>query len=195
MRIRMDVHPFLTIENRQQFRRWLEQHHVDETCCWISMKRGKPKDDDAFYYLDAVEEALCFGWIDSTTKKLPNGTTVQRFSPRRHNSVWSELNKARVRRLERLEYMTDAGRAVLPDMDPNKFIIDPIILRELQSDAVVWKNFQTFPPLYQRVRIDTLQRRKKYDAIFHNGLKKLIENTRNGLMYGDWNDDGRLSEA
>ena len=159
------------------------------------MKRGKPKDDDAFYYLDAVEEALCFGWIDSTTKKLPNGTTVQRFSPRRHNSVWSELNKARVRRLERLEYMTDAGRAVLPDMDPNKFIIDPIILRELQSDAVVWKNFQTFPPLYQRVRIDTLQRRKKYDAIFHNGLKKLIENTRNGLMYGDWNDDGRLSEA
>lgn len=152
------------------------------------MKRGKPKDDGGFYYLDAVEEALCFGWIDSTTKKLPNGTTVQRFSPRRRNSAWSELC-----RLERLGYMTDAGRAVLPDMDPNKFIIDPIILRELQSGAVVWKNFQTFPPLYQRVRIDTLQRRKKYDAIFHNGLKKLIENTRNGLMYGDWDDDGRLS--
>ena len=159
------------------------------------MKRGKPKDDGGFYYLDAVEEALCFGWVDSTQKKMPNGTTVQRFSPRRPKSVWSELNKARVRRLKHLGYMTDAGCAVLPDMDPNKFIIDPIILRELQSDAVVWKNFQTFPPLYQRVRIDTLQRRKKYDAIFHNGLKKLIENTRNGLMYGDWDDDGRLSEA
>ena len=159
------------------------------------MKRGKPKDDGAFYYLDAVEEALCFGWIDSTQKKMPNGTTVQRFSPRRPKSVWSELNKARVRRLERLGYMTDSGRAVLPDMDPNKFIIDPIILRELQSDAVVWKNFQTFPPLYQRVRIDTLQRRKKYDATFHKGLKKLIENTRNGVMYGDWDDDGRLSEV
>ena len=148
-----------------------------------------------FYYLDAVEEALCFGWIDSTTKKLPNGITVQRFSPRRRNSAWSELNKARVRRLERLGYMTEAGRAVLPDMDPNKFIIDPIILKELQSDAVVWKNFQNFPPLYQRVRIDTLQRRKKYDTTFYNGLNKLIENTSSGLMYGDWDDDGRLSEA
>ena len=145
--------------------------------------------------MDAVEEALCFGWIDSTTKKLPNRTTVQRFSPRRRNSAWSELNKARVRRLERLGHLTDAGRAVLPDMDPNNFTIDPIILRELQSDAVVWKNFQTFPPLYQRVRIDTLQRRKKYDATFYNGLKKFVENTRDGLMYGDWDDDGRLSEA
>ena len=159
------------------------------------MKRGKPKDDGAFYCLDAVEEALCFGWIDSTQKKMPNGTTVQRFSPRRHNSVWSELNKARVRRLERLGYMTDAGRAVLPDMDSNKFIIDPMILRALRADEVIWQNFQNFPPLYQNVRIDTLQRRKKYDATFYNGLKKLVENTRNGVMYGDWHDEGRLSEA
>ena len=126
---------------------------------------------------------------------MPNGTTVQRFSPRRHNSVWSELNKARVRRLEHLGHMTDAGRAGLPDTNPNNFTIDPMILRALRADEVIWQNFQTFPPLYQRVRIDTLQRRKKYDAIFHKGLKKLIENTRNGVMYGDWDDDGRLSEV
>jgi hypothetical protein len=191
----MDVRPLLTVKNRYQFRRWLERYHIDETCCWAAIKRGEPKEDGAFYYLDAVEEALCFGWIDSTQKKMPNGTTVQRFSPRRPKSVWSELNKARVRRLERLGYMTDAGRAVLPDMDPEHFTIDPIILRELQSDAVVWNNFQNFPPLYQRVRIDTLQRRKQYDSTFYNGLKKLIENTHNGVIYGDWNDYGRLPEA
>ena len=190
----MDIRPLLTVKNRYQFRRWLERHHTDERACWVAVKRGKPKDDGVFYYLDAVEEALCFGWIDSTVKKLPNGTTVQRFSPRRRNSAWSELNKARVRRLERLGYMTNGGRAVLPNMDPNNFTIDPIILRELQSDTVVWKNFQNFPPLYQRVRIDTLQRRRQHDTTFHNGLKKLIENTRNGVMYGDWNDNGRLSE-
>jgi hypothetical protein len=80
-------------------------------------------------------------------------------------------------------------------MDPEHFTIDPIILRELQSDAVVWNNFQNFPPLYQRVRIDTLQRRKQYDSTFYNGLKKLIENTHNGVIYGDWNDYGRLPEA
>ena len=191
----MEVRPLLTVKNRQEWHQWLEQHHTDTSACWVALKRGRPKDDGAFYYLDAVEEALCFGWIDSTVKKLPNGTTIQRFSPRRPKSVWSELNKARVRRLERLGYMTDAGRAVLPDMDPNNFTIDPIILRELQNDEVVWKNFQNFPPLYQRVRIDTLQRRKKYAATFYNGLKKLVENTRNGVMYGDWHDEGRLSEA
>ena len=191
----MEVHPLLTVKNRQEWRQWLGKHHANTSACWIAVKRGKPKNDGAFYYLDAVEEALCFGWIDSTTKKLPNGATVQRFSPRRRNGVWSELNKARVRRLERLGYMTDGGRAVLPDMDPNNFIIDPMILHALHADAVVWKNFQNFPPLYQRVRIDTLQRRKKYDAAFYNGLKKLVENTRNGLMYGDWDDDGRLSEV
>lgn len=191
----MNIYPLLTVKNRYQWRRWLEQHHTDTNVCWISVKHGKPRDGDAFYYPDAVEEALCFGWIDSTQKKLPNGTTVQRFSPRRRNSAWSELNKARVRRLEHLGCMTNAGRAVLPDMDPEHFTIDPIILRELQSDAVVWKNFQNFPPLYQRVRIDTLQRRKQYDAAFYNGLKKLVENTRNSIMYGDWDDDGRLPEA
>ncbi len=191
----MDVRPLLTVKNRQEFRRWLERHHVDARACWVAVKRGKPKDDGAFYYLDAVEEALCFGWVDSTQKKMPNGTTVQRFSPRRPKSVWSESNKARVRRLERLGHMTDAGRAVLPDMNPNNFTIDPMILRALHANEVVWKNFQNFPPLYQRVRIDTLQRRKQYDATFYNGLKKLVENTRNGVMYGDWNDNDRLSEV
>ena len=190
----MDIFQLLTIENRQQWRHWLEQYHANKRLCWIVVKRCKPKNDGAFYYLEAVEEALCFGWIDSTVKKMPNGMPAQRFSPRRPNSQWSELNKERVRRLERLGKMTNAGRAVLPKMDPTSFTIDPIILHALRVDETVWKRFQSFPPLYQRVRIDVLQRRKKYDAIFHNGLKKLLENTRNNVMYGEWNDDGRLLE-
>ena len=90
-----------------------------------------------FWYIDAVEEALCFGWIDSTTKRLPDGTTAQRLCPRRPRSVWSELNKERCRRLERLGLMTDAGRAVLPDMSDSGFSIDGDILRELHSDPAV----------------------------------------------------------
>ena len=56
--------------------------------------------------IDAVEEAMCFGWIDSTTKKMDNGITAQRLAPRRKGSLWSELNKERCRRMERLERMT-----------------------------------------------------------------------------------------
>jgi uncharacterized protein YdeI (YjbR/CyaY-like superfamily) len=56
----------LPVKNRIEFRQWLTLHASKETECWITVKRGKPIDPDVFYYLDAVEEALCFGWIDST---------------------------------------------------------------------------------------------------------------------------------
>ncbi len=52
---------------RTEFRRWLFEHSETEKECWLCVKRGNPLDSDVFYYLDAVEEALCFGWIDSTT--------------------------------------------------------------------------------------------------------------------------------
>ena len=106
----------LDCKNREEFREWLSKHSQREGECYLLLKRGKPKDDNAFYYIDAVEEALCFGWIDSTMKRI-DGVTYQRFSPRKKNGLWTELNKERVRRLEKLSLMTDLGRAVLPDMN------------------------------------------------------------------------------
>ena len=64
-------------------------------------------------YLDVIEEALCFGWIDSTLKKLPDGRLVQRLSPRRKNSHWTELNKQRCQELENRGLMTPAGKDAL----------------------------------------------------------------------------------
>ena len=119
----MDHKNILEVVDRADFRKWLEQNGAAETECWISVKRGKPLDDTVFYYLDAVEEALCFGWIDSTHKVI-DGKRMQRFSPRKKNSPWTELNKERVRRLERFGLMTDAGRAVLPPMGVRSFKTD-----------------------------------------------------------------------
>lgn len=106
--------------------------------------------------------------------------------------MWSELNKERCRRLEQLGFMTEAGRAVLPDMSANGFVIDSEILTALKADKTVWQNFNNFPPLYQRVRIDTIQIKKKQPDLFYSRLQKFIENTKNGIMYGEWNDNGRL---
>ena len=147
-----------------------------------------------FWYIDAVEEAMCFGWIDSTTKKLDNGITAQKLAPRRTGSLWSELNKERCRRMEKLGKMTEAGRSALPDMSSAGFIIDKEILKALQTDNEVWENFLKFPPLYQRVRIDTIQIKKKQPQLFQSRLQKLIKNTKKGIMYGEWNDNGRLSD-
>ncbi len=188
----MEFKNLLKAQNRDELRRWLLTNHNKETECWVVVKRGRPVDDETFWYIDAVEEALCFGWIDSTTKKMDNGFTAQRLSPRRKGSRWTELNKERCRRMERLGRMTDAGRAVLPDMTEKGFVIDSDILKALQADAEVWQNFQSFPPLYQRVRINTIQITKKHTTLFYSRLQKLIENTKNGVMYGKWNDSGRL---
>ncbi|MCI8596098.1 MAG: thymidylate synthase [Clostridia bacterium] len=182
----------LNAKNRNELRLWLAENHSTENECWVIVKRGRPKNDNIFWYVDAVEEAMCFGWIDSTEKRLDSGVTAQRLTPRKKNSLWSELNKERCRRMEKLGLMTDAGRAVLPDMSPSGFVIDNEILNALQSDTVVWNNFLSFPQLYRRVRIDTIQIKKKQSELFQSRLQKFIENTKRGIMYGEWNDNGRL---
>jgi len=94
--------------------------------------------------------------------------------------------------MEKLGRMTDAGRAVLPNMSPSEFVIDNEILIALKSNETVWENFLSFPLLYRRVRIDTIQIKKKQPELFKSRLQKFIENTKQGIMYGDWNDNGRL---
>ena len=107
---RMEITNLPAIKSRSELREWLLQNHKTETECWVVVKRGRPKEDGTFWYVDAVEEALCFGWIDSTVKKIAEDITVQKLCPRKAKSNWSELNKERCRRLERFGMMTDAGR-------------------------------------------------------------------------------------
>ena len=143
----MELNNLLTAKNRDELREWLIDNHDKEKECWVAVKRGRPVNNGTFWYIDAVEEAMCFGWIDSTTKKMDNGITVQKLTPRRKGSLWSELNKERCRRMERTGRMTDAGREALPDMSSNGFVIDKDILKTLKSDSVVWENFNKFPLL------------------------------------------------
>lgn len=184
----MNFKNLLPAKNRDELRQWLLENYDKESECWVMVKRGRPVDNGTFWYIDAVEEAMCFGWIDSITKKMDNGITAQRLAPRKKGSLWSELNKERCRRMERLERMTDAGRAVLPDMSEKGFVI----LEALQADMEIGDIFQKFPSLYQRVRIDTIQIKKKQPELFPSRLQKLLDNTKAGIMYGEWNDNGRL---
>ena len=179
------------IYSRQEFRSWLENNHNTEKECYVCVQRGKPTDDNVLWYLDAVEEALCFGWIDSTIRMV-DGKKMQRFSPRSKKSNWTELNKERVRRLEKLGMMTDAGRAVLPAMGMRSFRFDEEIVVELKK-ARVWTKFRALHPLYQRIRASNLSFYKKhYPEPYNRMLKHVIEETKKGNMYGDWNDYGRL---
>ena len=100
----------LYVTTRDEWRAWLAEHHDTEREVWlVSYKKhtGRPQ----IPYDDAVEEALCFGWIDSLVKTIDDERFAQKFSPRKGKSNWSESNKRRVRKLVREGRMTEAGLA------------------------------------------------------------------------------------
>ncbi|WP_068785548.1 YdeI/OmpD-associated family protein [Paenibacillus phocaensis] len=182
----------LPVKSREELRAWLQANSRTAKSCWVVVSmRPRP---DTLLYLDAVEEALCFGWIDGIKKRLNETQTAQRLSPRQNRSSWTELNKARVRRLEKLGLMTEEGRRVLPEMNPEAFRIDSVIEERLREDPQVYKNFMSFPALYRRVRIDTIQSVIHQPELFQSRLDKLIAHTKENNMYGQWNDGGRLLE-
>ncbi|MGX7419763.1 YdeI/OmpD-associated family protein [Carnobacterium gallinarum] len=185
----MEIDQILELVNRSELRDWLEKNSDSANYCWVIVsirpETGK------LHYLDVVEEALCFGWIDGIKKKTHLGL-VQRLSPRSKKSQWTELNKERVRRLEKLGLMTNSGRQVLPNMELTAFLIDKSIETKLKENSDVYVNFLAFPDLYKRIRIDTIQSNPKHSDLFEKRLIKFIENTKTNTLYGAWNDDGRL---
>ena len=106
----MNITNLLHFTQRSELRRWLEENHSTERECWLVTTRSRHHEPHIIPYIDVVEEALCFGWIDSTLKRLSDGRLAQRLSPRRKNSHWTELNKQRCTELEKRGLMTNAGR-------------------------------------------------------------------------------------
>ena len=106
----MEITTLLEYSDRSQLRAWLQENHSKEKECWVVMSRSKTPPPGVLPYIDVVEEALCFGWIDSTLKKLPDGRLAQRLSPRRKKSHWTKLNMDRCIDLEDRGLMTPAGR-------------------------------------------------------------------------------------
>ena len=180
----------LTISSREEFRQWLALHAAHSRECWVTCVRGKPQ-EGVFAYLDAVEEALCFGWIDSVYRNV-DGVSLQRFSPRKKSSPWTELNKERARRLIRLGLMTLLGKKALPPLGPRSYRPDEEVVAALKK-ARCYAKFKNFPPLYQRIRISNVAFYRDVDpTIYQTALDHLIRETKAGRMYGEWNDYGRL---
>ena len=72
----MEIHNLLDVKSRVELREWLIKNHRTEKECWVIVKRGKPTDDTTFWYIDAVEEALCFGWIDKNSRRSDSPETL-----------------------------------------------------------------------------------------------------------------------
>lgn len=146
-------------ETRQQWRNWLAANHDICSGIWLVYYKkdsGRP----TVTYDEAVEEALCFGWIDSLPNKLDSERYKQLFTPRKAKSVWSKLNKERVARLLKSERMTEAGLAKIEAAKQNGFwtIYDPVEALEIPSDLqqalaanpIAEGYFMAFAPTYKK---------------------------------------------
>jgi uncharacterized protein YdeI (YjbR/CyaY-like superfamily) len=185
----MEITNTIKPKNRTEWRQWLAQNHNTLTEIWV-LSDDRPA-QPTVAYLDAVEEALCFGWIDGIAKRCSSHELAQRFTPRKRRSNWTELNKARARRLIRLGLMTEAGRATLPDLDA-EFIIAEDLLAALRAEPHVWSNYQAFPDLYRRIRIGYIEEMRKNSTEFDRRRQNFVNKTAANKMFGNWEDGGRL---
>lgn len=108
---------FLQFADRAEFRSWLQSHCLSSAGVWLLF--GKAGGSKTLTAGEALEEALCFGWIDGQMKRIDGESYRKYFSPRRENSRWSEKNRALARSLEERGLMTDAGRAKIREAREN----------------------------------------------------------------------------
>ena len=132
----MEIVNLLYFGNRSELRQWFKENHNKEKCCWVVTYRSKCPEWPAIPYIEVVEEALCFGWIDSTNKRLPDGRLVQRLSPRRPKSHWTQLNMDRCIELEDRGLMTEAGRRAFDNAFEYEIIPpDSEIIQRIKEEA------------------------------------------------------------
>ncbi len=109
----MEIGEILYVTHRDDFRKWLIQNHQTKKEIWL-IKYKKTTRKPSIDYVEAVEEAICFGWIDGFEKSMDAERYALRFSPRRPKSNWTNTNKDRARKMIAEGRMTKAGRATLP---------------------------------------------------------------------------------
>ena len=179
----MKITQTLYAPDRKAWRDWLKEHYQCEKEVWLVYYRkqaGKPR----ISYNDAVEEALCFGWIDSIVKNLDEERIAQRFSPRKPGSGYSQTNKERLRWLIAQGQIMPEVLANLGDISTKGVEIPADILQALQANEQAWQNFQRFSGSYQRIRVAYVDTARERPAEFEKRLEHLVRMTEQNKQFG-----------
>jgi len=171
------------------FRSWLEQHHESERELWVGLHKkgsGKP----SITWPEAVDEALCFGWIDGVRKGVDNESYVNRFTPRKPRSTWSAINITRASELIALGRMRPAGLKAFDARTDDKSAIhayeqrhaaqlDAEQERQLRANEKAWEFFQSRPRSYRKAAIFWVVSAKKEETRARR-LAQLIDDSASG---------------
>ncbi len=155
--------------NCERWREWLAKHHQSESEVWLVFHKrqtGRP----SIAYDDAVDEALCFGWIDSLIKRIDYNRYARKFTPRKPDSRWSSANRKRYAQLKASGRLMPAGEKRsptdrsydAPKLGPSK--VPPYIQQALRSRPAAWKCFESLAPSYRRLYIAWINSAKKEET-------------------------------
>jgi len=173
----------LYVTDRKKWRQWLRGHYKTEKEIWLiyyKKETGKPR----IAYNDAVEEALCFGWIDSIIRTIDKESFAQRFSPRKPKSKYSQANIERLRTLVAKKKVIKEVAESLGNVLNEKFKAAPDILQAIKTNKEAWKNFQKFSAAYKRIRIAFIEGARKRPQEFEKRLRHFIQMTEKNKIFG-----------
>ena len=175
----------------EEWRAWLQEHHADEREHWVGFhKRGTGR--PSITWSQAVDQALCFGWIDGVRKSVDGDSYMIRFTPRKRGSRWSLVNVARVQELDAAGVMHPAGRAAFDARTEvgtysyeqrNAAAFDPERERRLRENAAAWAYFEAQPPWYRRTATHWVMSAKREETRDRR-LARLIEDSAAGRAVG-----------
>jgi uncharacterized protein YdeI (YjbR/CyaY-like superfamily) len=183
--------------DRDEWRSWLERNHASETTVWVLFPK-KHTGLVSMSYEDSVEEALCYGWIDSLVKRIDENMFARKFTPRTNTANWSDTNKRRVAKCIREGRMTAIGMAKISFPNPDKVPaasargqkpkanvpVPAFIRKALMTSSKAWKNFSSLPPSHQRryeMWISMAKREETREKRLKEAIKMLTKNERLGL--------------
>ncbi len=179
-----DSRPILYCTNRQEWRQWLVANFESAREVWFVFPT-KASGEVGVAYNDAVEEALCFGWIDGVAGTLDPLHQLRRFTPRRKGSPYSRPN------IERLIWLNEQGllhpsvRTSVADLITLPFQFPADIIATLQQDQKVWEHYCAFSEPYKRIRVAYIDAARKRPAEFRRRLENFLAKTRqNRLIVG-----------
>jgi uncharacterized protein YdeI (YjbR/CyaY-like superfamily) len=170
-------------KDRAEWRRWLTKHFARSEEIWLGFYK-KASGKQTVSYDHAVEEALCFGWVDGMKKKLDEECYAFRFTPRKARSAWSKSNLQRVERLIAEGKMMPAGLKAYNSSDRREVAPLPTEMpkaleEQFRKQRVAWANYEKFPPGYRRVTAGWVASAKKEETRSKR-LEKLIEFSARG---------------
>lgn len=177
----MDGKETFYTSDRSEWRKWLAANFETKSEIWFVFP-SKESGEAALSYNDAVEEALCFGWIDSTTGHIDQTHGIRRFTPRKNFDYYSRPNIERLIWLDKQGMIHPKVRPTVCGLIEAEYVFPEDILAEIRSDVVAWENYQKFSEPYRRIRIAYIDAARKRPEEFRKRLNSFLSKTRENKM-------------